>query len=102
MHAFHFSSRAADDMADIASYTLSTWGVSQMVKYLSAIEQCASLLAENPKLGRPCVQIRPGLRRFEKAEHVIYFRTQPGGILVSRVLHRSMNALHHDFDETEE
>ena len=89
-------------MADIASYTLNAWGVSQMVKYLSAIEQCASLLAENPRLGRPCAPIRSGLRRFEKAAHVIYFRPQPGGILVSRVLHRSMNPLHHNFDETEE
>jgi toxin ParE1/3/4 len=99
---FRFSPRAADDMADIGSYTINTWGVSQMVEYLSTIEKCASLLAINPKLGRPCVKIRPGLHRFEKAEHVIYYRLQPEGVLVSRVLHRSMNPLGHDFDEETE
>ena len=75
MPSFHFSARAARDMADIATYTLSTWGVSQMTKYLSVIEQCASLLASNPRLGRACVQIRPGLYRFEKKRNTNIFNS---------------------------
>jgi toxin ParE1/3/4 len=102
MATFFLSPRAAEDMAGIATYTLSTWGESQMLKYVGALRQCARLLAENSKLGRPCGWIRPGLRRFEKSEHVIYYRLQPDGILISRVLHRSMNPLRHNFDDETE
>lgn len=99
MATFLLSPQAAEDMADIATYTFITWGEKQAVKYVEALQQCAHLLAENAQLGRPCGWIRPGLRRFEKAEHVIYYRLQPDGILVSRILHRSMNPIRHEFED---
>jgi plasmid stabilization system protein ParE len=41
-------------------------------------------------LGRPCDWIRPGLYRFEKGRHVLFYRRREDGILISRVLHQSM------------
>jgi antitoxin ParD1/3/4 len=42
-------------------------------------------------LGRPCDDIRPGLRRMEHGKHVVFYRLQkPGGILVVRILHQRM------------
>jgi toxin ParE1/3/4 len=84
-------------MAEIAAYTLSEWGVTQMEKYLSAIEQCATLLAGTPRLGRPCGQILPGLCRFEKEQHVLYYLPEPGGILIARILHKNMQPESHNF-----
>jgi toxin ParE1/3/4 len=62
-------------------------------------EKCAKMLARNPALGRRCDWIRPGLRRFEKGKHVIFYRVEENGILVSRILHLGMLPEQQEFDE---
>jgi len=57
------------------------------------------MLARNPALGRRCDWIRPGLRRFEKGKHVIFYRVEENGILVSRILHLGMLPEQQEFDE---
>jgi toxin ParE1/3/4 len=47
-------------------------------------------LADFPGIGRPCDEIRPGLRRAEHAKHVIFFGLDPEGSFVSRILHERM------------
>jgi toxin ParE1/3/4 len=48
------------------------------------------MLAANPALGRACSEIRPGLRRLEHGRHVVFYRQDAAGILVSRILHQRM------------
>lgn len=84
------SRRARADLTEIDRYTLAKWGLAQAECYLSAIQECCNRLARNPLLGRPCDDVQPSLRRIEQAEHVIFYRPSREGILVSRVLHRSM------------
>jgi toxin ParE1/3/4 len=48
------------------------------------------MLADNHGLGRGCDEIRSGLRRIESGRHVVFYREQAGGILVSRILHQRM------------
>jgi toxin ParE1/3/4 len=88
--AFCFSRRAKTDLLGIGAYTLEAWGAAQTERYLSGLEQCAKMLAANPSLGRPCDWIRPGLHRFEKGRHVVFYRRERDGILVSRILHQRM------------
>jgi toxin ParE1/3/4 len=85
-----FSVRAEVDLLDISQYTMSTWGRDQTIRYLNGLEACCQQLAENPALGRPCDNVRPGLRRFEHGRHVIFYRLETGGIWVSRLLHERM------------
>jgi toxin ParE1/3/4 len=85
-----FSRSAKADLLSIGAYTLQTWGPSQAERYLDSLEHCAKLLAGNPSLGRHCDWIRPGLHRFEKGRHVLLYRRQENGILVSRILHQNM------------
>ncbi len=77
-------------MLSIGVYTIETWGPAQAERYLDSLEQCAKMLVGNPLLGRPCDWIRPGLYRFEKGRHVLLYRRDADGILVSRILHQSM------------
>ena len=77
-------------MLNIGKYTLHTWGKTQAARYLNEIEVCCRTLADNPALGRPSDQVCSGLRRFEFAKHVVFYRKVPHGILVSRILHQSM------------
>jgi toxin ParE1/3/4 len=51
---------------------------------------CCQTMADNPGLGRPCDDVRPGLRRLEHRKHVIFYRQEREGILISRILHERM------------
>ena len=90
MAAFRFSRRAEADLLSIGDYTLRTWGKIQTTRYISEFEVCCQKLADNPALGRPCDDVRPGLRRLEHGKHVVFYRQKRGGILVSRILHQRM------------
>jgi toxin ParE1/3/4 len=88
--AFRFSRRAEADLVRIAEYSLRSWGETQAARYLGEMEKCCPTLADNPALGRPCDDVRPGLRRLEHGKHVVFYRRQLSGILVIRILHQRM------------
>ena len=96
MAAFRFSRRAEADLVGIATYTLRTWGKAQTARYLGDLEAFCRTLADNPSLGRPCDEVRPGLRRTEHGKHVVFYRQDRTGILISRILHQSMLPEKHD------
>jgi toxin ParE1/3/4 len=83
----------------IGSYTIKEWGQAQAGRYLEEIEECCQRLADNPDLGRSCDYVRPGLRRLEHGKHVVFYRRERGGILISRFLHENMLPKRHAFDE---
>ena len=90
MAGLRFSQRAEADLFNIGLYTFRTWGEIQTDRYIRQLEYCCQRLADNPALGRPCDEIRPGLRRMKQGKHVVFYREKPGGILISRILHQSM------------
>ena len=90
MPVFFLSPAAEEGLLDISAYTLRTWGERQADRYLSELENCCRKLAANPLMGRPCDDISSGLRRIEQGSHVIFYRQKSDGILISRILHRSM------------
>ncbi len=75
-------------MLSIIGYTLRTWGEAQASRYVDDLEACCRMLADNPALGRASDYVRRGLRRMERGRHVIFYRCEPEGILVSRILHQ--------------
>lgn len=85
-----FSRSAKADLLNIGVYTLETWGKAQAEHHLAGLVECTEMLAGNPRLGRLCDWIRPGPYRFEKGRHVVLYRKEEGGILISRILHGSM------------
>jgi toxin ParE1/3/4 len=98
---FRFSRLAEADLLSIAGYTLKTWGAAQTVRYLDSLETCCGMLADYPLLGRPSHSIRPGLRRMECGSHVVFFREDVRGILVTRILHQRMLPARHEMEEDE-
>jgi toxin ParE1/3/4 len=99
MATVRFSRGAKADLLSIGAYTIRTWGAAQAERYLDSLERCAKMLARNPALGRRCDWIRPELHRFEKGRHVVFYREEEDGILVSRILHRGMQPEPQDFEE---
>lgn len=99
MARFRLSRRAEDDLLNIGSYTLDAWGEDQAIRYLDQVEDCCRTLAGNRRLGRKCDEVRVGLRRAECGRHVVFYREEAGGILVSRILHQRMLPDRHAMDE---
>jgi len=99
---FRFSRRAEADLLSIADYTLRKWGKAQAIRYLGELEACCQLLADNPALGRLCDEVRVGLRRHEHGKHVLFYRQERGGILLSRILHQRMLPDRHVMDDQDD
>jgi toxin ParE1/3/4 len=85
-------------LLNISAYTLRTWGKEQAARYVGELEDFCQALADTPGLGRPCDAIRPGLRRIEHGSHVVFYRKQRGGVLISRILHERMLPEMHSID----
>jgi len=90
MATFRLSRGVDANLTDIADYTLRRWRHGQTVRYIGDLEACCQRLADNAASGRPCDHVRPGLRRMEQGSHVVFFRREPEGVLVSRILHERM------------
>jgi toxin ParE1/3/4 len=99
MAEFRFSRVAEADLLSIGAYTLRTWGEDQTIRYIDDLEACCQTLADNPTLGRACDEVRPGLRRMECGQHVVFYREEEKGILVSRILHQRMLPERHAIDD---
>jgi len=84
------SKEAEEDIDQIAAYTTNVWGWRQTDLYLAKLEDSFQLLAKNPSIGRSCDAVRADLRRFEVGKHVVFYRSEPGGIRIVRVLHQQM------------
>lgn len=88
MTTYRISQGACRDLDQIARYTIKKWGVEQAGRYADGLQTLCELIARQPALGRT-VETRPGLRRTEHASHVVFYRVQAEGILITRVLHKA-------------
>ena len=84
---------------EIGTYTLQTWGEDQAIRYIDDLEASCQQLAGNPTLGRACDHIRPGLHRMECGRHVIFYRADDTGVLISRILHQRMLPEKHNIED---
>jgi toxin ParE1/3/4 len=96
---FRLTLRAEEDLLRIGGYTLERWGEAQAASYLDGLEECCRLLADSAALGRRCDDVRPGLRRIEHGRHSVFYRLEPGGIAVVRILHQDMVPRRNAFEE---
>jgi len=96
------SRRAETDLLGISDHTLRTWSEDQAVRYVDAVGAFCRMLADNPALGRSCDEVRRGLRRMEMEQHVVFYRQEADGILVSRILHRRMLPERHAMEDEDD
>jgi len=87
------SQQAKEDFRDILSYTLTTWGESQLAKYRASINDALHVILHNPSAGRPSV--KPTLKVLAVEHHRIFYRTIDDTIYVVRILHERMDTSRH-------
>ena len=95
MAEYELSKKADDDLNDIYLFSYQRFGEAKADAYLLALERRFSLLAAQPGLGRRIDHIRAGYFRYQHASHSIFYRLTDNGIIVMRVLHRSMDVGRH-------
>jgi len=87
------SQQAKEDFRDILSYTLTTWGESQMEKYRASINDALHVILSNPSAGRPSV--KQTLKVLAVEHHRIFYRTIDDTTYVVRILHERMDRSRH-------
>ena len=95
MPEYRLSLSADADIAEIADYTIKTFGIGQAHRYRDGLERTFQMLAKYPKRGRNAAQFAPGLRRWEYESHVIFYVPDEQGVLIARVLHNHMDFERH-------
>ena len=99
MAAFKLSRRAETDLLHIGAFTLDRWGKEQAIRYLAQMEAGCQRLADQPRMGRTCNHVRPGLRCMEVGSHVLFYRSATEFVLIVRILHHSMLPVRHSMED---
>ena len=93
MVGYLLSPLAEADLEDIFDYTLSTWGVDQLLRYRDQLNAALEKIVAdpNPVGSRPRDDLFSGCRVFRAEHHYLVYRKGTRGIEIGRVLHERMN-----------
>ncbi len=91
MAAYRLSKKAAADLDGIHEYSVVNFGTIQAQNYLNRLHERFETLARQPMLGRQANHFAPKLRRYEYRSHVAFYVPEDGGVMIVRVLHKSMD-----------
>ena len=87
--------QAQDDLESIWLYSYETWGIEQADHYLRSLFSRFSWLAENPRLGKPRTDIKPGYYCFPEGMHLVFYKMTDNGIDIIGIPHQNMDTEHH-------
>ena len=109
MTGVRLTREAERDLAEIARYTVQTFGADQAMRYAALVERALVLLVDNPlrPASRERDELRPGVRslhlsraaaRRHATSHILYYHLATGGdgaqdVVILRVLHERMEPL---------
>jgi len=94
---YKLSTLADEDIYDLTCCTIQHFSLIQAKHYHEGLTKIFELLAQNPELSTECPWICQGMRRFQYKKHGIYIIKQGDEVLISRVLHQSMDIEALDF-----
>ena len=96
MKPFQLTTKAKNDLRQIAKFTERRWGREQRNHYLKQIDDAFHLLADTPLAGKECDYIKEGYRKFPQGSHVIFYKAGTTcKIEIVRILHKHMDVSLH-------
>ena len=100
MPKFRLTRAGEEDLIGIAHYGDEQFGEAQSNRYRDQLKQHFARLAQTPRLYPAVDHIRAGYRRSVLGTHAIYYRIEPNGVLIVRILGRqdAQRALSEDAD----
>lgn len=96
MTGYRLTPAAQRDLASIWDYTAERWDLGQAEAYVNEIRGAVERIADDPRRGRPCDEIREGYLRYTVGSHLLFYRENSyGGVDVIRILHQRMDPTLH-------
>lgn len=96
MGIFYLTQVAKADLREIGCYTQREWNAAQRNQYLAMLDGCFQTLADDPRKGRDCSDIRDGYRKYGAGSHVVFYRQiATEAIEIVRILHNRMDTERH-------
>jgi toxin ParE1/3/4 len=95
MTGFVLRPHAQRDVEEIWDYTAEKWDSDQAEIYILSVKRTLEMLADDPRLGRACEEIRAGYRKHRTGSHIVFYRALNDGIEIVRILHQSMDCKRH-------
>ena len=93
MGRLEFSPRAQRDIEEIWDFSFERFGFEKAEAYMRDLQRAAATVAEDPRRGVSCDDIRAGYRKFSVGSHVLFYRASEARVVIVRILHQRM-----DFD----
>ena len=94
MAAYELTPAADSDLAEIARYTIETWGVPQARRYEARLKHHFALIARGKARTRVFLKHRPELLVSRCEHHYVFHRIRPEGRpLIIAVFHESMDLM---------
>ena len=95
MSRYVLSPRAQDDLSSIWDYTAERWGMQQADDYLRILRRAMETVADDPRKGHSCDEVREGYRKYRAGSHMLIYRKIKAGVDIVRVLHSRMDFERH-------
>ncbi len=95
MTGYRLTPAAQGDLSSIWDYTRERWGDDQAETYVLEIRAAIERIAQDPRRGHACDEIREGYRRYGIGSHLLFYRERPDGVDVIRILHQRMDPTRH-------
>lgn len=90
---------ALADLAEIWSF-IADDSEANADRFLDKLDKALRLLATQPQMGRTRPELMAGLLSRPYARYVVFYRAQPDGIDVVRVLHSARDIAAEDFESS--
>jgi toxin ParE1/3/4 len=87
--------RAEIDLEGTWAYSAEHWGDDRADLYVSEIWRGIGFVAQDPRRGRSCDDIKTGYYRYSVSSHVLFYRITTTGTEIVRVLHQRMDFRRH-------
>ncbi|MFT4164860.1 MAG: type II toxin-antitoxin system RelE/ParE family toxin [Microlunatus sp.] len=95
MRNYRLSPKAQRDLASIWDYTEEHWGADQAETYVREIGAAVERIADDPRRGHRCDDVRKGYRQYGIGSHVLFYLESDDAVDVIRILHQRMDPARH-------
>jgi toxin ParE1/3/4 len=76
-------------------YGTEIFGRRAALRYYDELAELVELIVQQRRLGRERPDLLPGIRMHSHGSHVVFYRIDPGEIVIVRVLHASREFKQH-------
>ncbi|MEO7123857.1 MAG: type II toxin-antitoxin system RelE/ParE family toxin [Lacisediminihabitans sp.] len=95
MKRYRLTPAAQRDLSSIWDFTQERWDENQAEIYISEMRAAIERIADDPRRGWACDDIREGYRRYSIGRHLVFYIERTDSVDVIRILHQRMDPTRH-------